>query len=312
MRVSGNDAALVNKKALGNDMSEQLHLDALGVDAETGSRLEALGSEYCTDISAHYEETAAAFAGYITSGKLPGEYRLPGLNYFIERLSALAPTRNTYQRNGWQPKTTFVPQNLSFDQWDDILTGHELPDGHLSEGAWRNWDDNQDSLEKLDDAGTKHWEVAIISSVPRLTLRSISPDGAHGPNAKSVIRALSTLIPASDTLPPSVVMQRASPSLATYFSLQHRLLLNRQVLVDTSNRQVPREDEKEPMDTFVRTILSERVTIERALPLGEKAVVACWDPTLRKFVALYCRLEDATSGKIGVRPTESGKNLVWS
>ncbi len=258
------------------------------VDAETTERLEGLPADYREQVVTRYEQKRQAVARQIKDGTLPENYQLPELSTFVERVVALAPTHEVMPKKDWQPEVVFVPKGLSLEQWDVLLTGHELGNDSKSAGAYRTWTGHE-VVDQASEADGNLWGVAVISATDRPVLTNVSKDGKNGSNAKQAVKALSELPSVTDTSSAEAVVKQASPTEERYFALQLARM----------------ERGEKPVDAETWTLGKEDIKVGGAL----RSLYFGFNPDSRQ-VGSYWRGRDGSSVGGGVRPSVGDEDLV--
>ncbi|MEK7059577.1 MAG: hypothetical protein AAB971_02370 [Patescibacteria group bacterium] len=218
------------------------------IDTETTERLEALPADYRELVVTRYAERYTAVDGYIREGKLSEAYRLPELGSLMGRIVAIAPAHEAIEASGGQPEFDFVPQGLSLEQWSGLLKGHRLPDGEISNGAYR-----YHSIDKVTDPtkprqDTNRWDVAVMDVSPEPAVRGISADGSKAAKDYNLKKSLKALEEASqaigmpvrintncDLSPNELLIKQISPSEDMKFAIQLGRLERREQPIDSNN-----------------------------------------------------------------------------
>jgi hypothetical protein len=243
------------------------------ITEETHEKLSALPEEYVSVVHAQYEETADLFASIparvraykielanidpavesARSGQLQAQITrleavhdimgVPDLNELVNEVVELAPIFEAYDAKDWQPNIGFVPYGLATELWDALLTGHDLPDGSTSNGAYSTYDGNVVFNPHPPVAGIDPgWGVVAYSDTDGPVIRNVSKDGEHGSNAKKAVKELSSLPGLTEPLTPESVIAQVSPNRAAYNTMQLNRLMSSRALLDSQTWTIGREN----------------------------------------------------------------------
>lgn len=203
------------------------------VDPETHERLNSLPEDYRERVLVRYNDRYIATDGYIRAGKLPEAYRLPELGDLVDRVIAIAPAYETINNQGGQAELDFVPRGLTIEQWDDLLSGHKLPGGETSRGAYRYHNVNKVTDPTNPNADASLWDAAVMDVSPNPKVRGIAADGSKAASGYNLKKSLKTLREAhsaiglpeldastSNLSAAELLIKQLSPSEETKFAIQ--------------------------------------------------------------------------------------------
>jgi hypothetical protein len=149
------------------------------VDPETEKRLEALNPDFAEVVKTRYAEKYAAVDGYISDGKLPEAYRLPSLGELMDRVEAVAPAYEAINSVAdGQVGFDFAPQDLTDEQKTALATGHTLPNGQTTTGAYNYNADREITDPTNPSADESLWDTAVMDVSETPAIRGISADGS--------------------------------------------------------------------------------------------------------------------------------------
>lgn len=223
---------------------------------------------------------------------------------------------------GWEPEVVFVPKGLSVKQWDALLTGHAV-DGDLSKyddysnNPWLNTSRIDNSFihtrtpnddyvvietENSDQGGS--WDLAVISATPGAEFVNVSPDGAHGPNARDVLKSLLTFFRDTGRSAPA-----STAELISQLSPSSQVLQALQLSLMQQSKTPVHEGSDGNFIGYGHTFLKERV---RAVINDTECPLESLWLTRGGYRAMINILAADThaSPAEGVRPTVSGDELV--
>lgn len=251
------------------------------IDTATSERLEALPADYREQVLSRYAEKYRAAENYIRAGKLGKAFRLPEMNAFVDKITALAPAFEYIGKIG-QPSVEFFPKVASENGWDSLLSGHALVyKNQETTGIWRAFNAkpvNQTKSKR--DIDTDFWGVVVIDTKEQPGISGISANGKRGKDVERHLKTLKQLPDAKGISARGLIVKRASASEAAIRGVQLSRL----------------ERGEAPLDPGTLVIVKENVEV------GEewKSVFVGFDPDSRKVIS-YCGSQDCSDAKIVVR-----------
>lgn len=224
-------------------------------------------------------------------GKLPAQYDLSSsTNEMKEKLEQLKPVYDIFNKKGWEPELVFTPKGLTLEQWSDILTGYELPNGEKFRGIYKP------SLKlaefKFNCLGNRVdddlWDVAVVSSLDKPAILDINPEGNLG---KGSLKDIDELVPLLNDWRKDVdrlMIKRISPTVETYLAMRLAGLERGDKTIDSRTHTLVQEDVDGSSD---RTVLCIGPHDDRSIKFG--------------FVA-----PTQHTPNVGIRPTVRAKDLL--
>lgn len=263
---------------------------------EVPEAIESLDYGYKSRIITRYIKTSKMITIRINNGSLPETYKMPDLNEFADRLVALAPSYEAWVAEGWEPEVVFVPEELSHEQWNNLLRGHKLKNGRSSEGVSIEWEGiyNPIDITAPTTKETDHnlWDVAVMSGLDHPALVNVSPDGTHGNSAAETIKLLSKLPSFTPSSSMEGIIKQFSPSQDMHFAFE---------LARLNRGERPAD-----VDTENWTIGKEKIVVDGA----PQSLFYYWRSATSKVCSSWVSIDYSRASAIGVRPSVRGKDLV--
>lgn len=228
--TSPNDAQVLND-------SQEPNYSSIEIE-----ELEKIPIEVMTELVSKHRLLGAVLNKAIDNKSLALEYRLPEMSFFAADIINLIPVFIAAQEMELEPEFIFVPQNLTIEQWSNLLNNLSsiTNNRNLENGitVTNNFEVPIDRFQN-DKLENNHWKLSVITSSPltvqgnQAIVTKLCRDGLNLPDRENIaeLTKFFTNQEYAANLAPSI--KQTDTRFDDYLSLQLLRLLNHQEPIDS-------------------------------------------------------------------------------